>query len=256
MSESSSILEAGTVHAEVSGGIATVRFGHPKSNSLPGALLEKLAETITQVGKDPSATVIVLRSEGTGAFCAGASFDEFRAVSDPTQGKKFFSGFAHVILAMVNAPKFIIARVHGKVAGGGVGLVAAADYALATEEAAIKLSELQVGIGPFVVGPVIERKIGLAAFSAMAVDADWRSAQWAGQQGLYAEVLQTVPELDQRLRAFSTKLAGYNPDAMRQMKGLFWQGSQDWPALLASRAEISGSLILGEYTRRALEKGR
>lgn len=249
---SSSLLEAGTVHATVSAGVATIRFGHPKSNSLPGALLKRLADTISMFGAAPDTRVVVLRSEGTGPFCAGASFDEFKAVKTPEEGKRFFSGFAQVILAMIRCPCFVVTRVQGKTAGGGIGLVAASDYALATPEAPIKLSELAVGIGPFVVGPVIEKKIGLAAFSALAVDADWRSAEWAHGVGLYSELLDTPPALDYRVDEFAKKLAAYNPDAVRKLKEIFWTGTDAWPALLEARAEISGTLVLSDFTTRAL----
>jgi len=250
-----SVLEAGTVAVDAKDGVTSVRFGHSKSNSLPGALLARLADAIHTAGARPDTRVLVLRSEGTGAFCAGASFDEFKAVSTPEEGQRFFSGFAQVILAMVRCPCFVVTRVQGKTAGGGIGLVAASDYALAVPEAALKLSELAVGIGPFVVGPVIERKIGLAAFSALAVDADWRSAEWAQGVGLYSELLDTLPALDFRVGEFARKLAAYNPDAVKQLKATFWAGTDGWPELLASRAATSGTLVLGEYTRRALGGG-
>lgn len=250
----SSVLDAGTVQTTVADGIATIRFGHPKSNSLPGVLLSKLAETIALVGQDAGARVIVLRSEGNGPFCAGASFDELKAVKDAAGGRQFFSGFAKVILAMIRTPKFIVARVHGKVAGGGVGLVAAADYAVGVEGASLKLSELALGIGPFVVGPVIEKKIGSAAFSAMTVEADWRSATWAERHGLYAEVLETLPALDHRVDELAKKLAGYAPEAVRRVKEVLWQGTEAWPELLAARAEISGTLVLSDFTQQAVHK--
>jgi methylglutaconyl-CoA hydratase len=251
---SSSVLEAGTVRASVTEGIATIRFGHPKGNSLPGKLLRQLAEAITRMGADPEARVIVLQSEGSGPFCAGASFDEFKAVRNPEDGKRFFSGFAEVILAMIRAPKFVVTRVQGKTAGGGVGIVAASDYALAVSGAGLKLSELALGIGPFVVGPVIEKKIGLAAFSALAVDAEWRDAAWAERHGLYAEVLDTPVALDTRVRDFSRRLAGFHPDAMGELKATFWAGTEHWPDLLATRAAISGRLVLSEYTQSAISR--
>ncbi len=247
----SSILEAGTVETEITDGVGTIRFGHPKSNSLPGALLVKIAEAVRELGTDHDAKVLVLRSEGSKAFCAGASFDEFRAITDEESGKKFFSGFAQVIMAMIRAPKFVVTRVQGKTAGGGVGLIAASDYSLGVSSAAVKLSEIAVGIGPFVVGPVIERKIGLAAFSALTVDGDWRSAEWAERHGLFAEVVATEEALDQRLREFAEKLAGYNPDAVKKLKKVFWAGTEHWPGLLAARAAISGKLVLSEFTRQA-----
>ena len=247
-----SILDAGTVQSEIAGGVATVRFGHPKGNSLPGVLLTQLAEAIGAMGREPAARVIVLKSEGSGPFCAGASFDEFKAVKDAAAGQKFFSGFAAVIEAMIRAPKFVVTRVQGKTAGGGVGLVAASDYCIAVESAALKLSELALGIGPFVVGPVIERKVGLAAFSAMTVDAEWRSAAWAHQQGLYSEVLATIPALDARVREFAARQVGYSPEAVQRIKEVFWQGTEQWPALLAQRAAISGELVLSDFTRKAI----
>jgi len=254
MSEASSVpvLDAGVVHAGIADGVATVSFGHPKSNSLPGALLAALAATITRMGEEPAARVIVLRSEGTGVFCAGASFDEFKAIRDAEGGRRFFSGFAQVVLAMLRTPKFIITRVQGKVAGGGVGLIAASDYALAVEGADLKLSELALGIGPFVVGPVIERKIGLGAFSALAVDADWRNAAWGERHGLYAEVLDTPPALDVRVRDLAKKLAGYHPEAMRRLKQVFWEGTERWSELLSERAAISGTLVMSDFTRTAI----
>ena len=252
MAESSSLLTAGTVTTEVRHGVATVRFGHPKSNSMPGFLLDRLAQAVATLGADPAAKVIVLASEGEAAFCAGASFDEFKAIDDAEQGRRFFSGFAKVILAMIRAPKFVVARVQGKTAGGGIGLVAASDYCVATKAADVRLSELAVGIGPFVVGPVIERKIGLAAFSALAVDAGWRSAEWAERHGLYAEVMDDLGALDARVNDLAGRLAGYNPEAMRRMKQIFWEGTEGWDELLAGRAEISGTLVLSDFTRKAI----
>jgi len=248
-----SVLEAGTVELSVGEeGVATIRFGHPKGNSMPGALLTRLAEAVSRAGADAAARVIVLQSEGSGPFCAGASFDEFKAVRSAEEGTRFFSGFAQVILAMIRAPKFVLARVQGKSVGGAVGLIAAADYALAVSGADLKLSELTVGIGPFVVGPVIEKRIGLAAFGELALDADWRDAAWAGRHSLYSEVLDNVGALDARVRDLATNLAGYNPEAMRELKAVFWSGTEHWPELLLQRAAISGRLVLSDYTRDAI----
>jgi methylglutaconyl-CoA hydratase len=222
---------------------------------MPGALLRDLAGHIERAGADPAARVVVLRSEGRGPWCAGASFDELVAISeagDRAAGREFFSGFARVIRAMQRCPKFVVARVHGRVAGGGVGLVAAADYAVAVEGASCKLSELAVGIGPFVVGPVIERKIGLAAYTAMSVDADWRDAAWAHQHGLYARVVPGPAELDEAVEALARRLAASNPEAMADIKRVVWAGTEGWDALLAERADMSGRLVLSEFTRRAI----
>jgi methylglutaconyl-CoA hydratase len=246
--------DSGYVSLAVADGIATIRFGHPKGNSLPGTILRRLADAVGEAGRAEEARVIVLRSDGTGPFCAGASFDELRAISDAAAGKEFFLGFARLILAMRAAQKLVIARVHGKAVGGGVGVVAASDYAIAAEGAAVKLSELAVGIGPFVVGPVIEKKIGLASFQALAVDATgWRDAAWAARCGLYAQVVPTAPDLDAAVDALSRRLAASNPDAMARLKRVFWEGTEGWDALLERRAEMSGALVLSDFTRRAIE---
>lgn len=237
-------------------GVAVVRFGHPKGNSLPGEVLRTLARRITEAGEDPAVRVIVLRSGGRGPFCAGASFDELVAIQDAEQGQRFFSGFAGVILAMLRAPKFVVTRVHGKTTGGGVGLVAASDYAIATQAAALKLSELEVGIGPFVVGPVIERKVGTAAFQAMAVDADWRDAHWGHTHGLYSRLVENVPELDGAVDALARRLAAFNPEAMAEIKRVAWAGTEGWDALLAERAATSGRLVLSDFTRSAIARFR
>lgn len=242
----------GTVTARVADGVGHIEFHHPKGNSLPGALLRELAATITRVGADPAARVLRLASGGTGPFCAGASFDELVAIADPSQGQEFFSGFAGVILAMIRSPKFVVTRVHGRAAGGAVGLIAASDLSVAVSTASAKLSELAIGIGPFVVGPVIERKIGLAAFSAMAVDADWRDAAWGERHGLYSYVADDVTALDQRVDAEVAKLAACNPEAMALLKQAFWAGTDHWDELLAERAAMSGTLVLSEFTRNAI----
>ncbi len=245
----------GHVTTHVDHGVATVRFEHPKGNSMPGALLRALADEIRAAGERDDVRIVVLRSSDRGPFCAGASFDELVAIServDADAGREFFSGFSRVILAMLRCPKFVVARVHGRVAGGGVGLVAAADYAVATQAASCRLSELAVGIGPFVVGPVIERKIGLAAFSAMAVDADWRDAAWAHHHGLFARVVPGSAELDAEVSTLVRRLASYNPAAMAEIKRVVWAGTETWDALLAERAATSGRLVLSDFTRQAI----
>lgn len=246
------MIESGTVSTDIANGIATISFYHPKGNSLPGALLAELAATVDRVGADPAARVVVLRSEGDGPFCAGASFDELTRIADPETGKVFFSGFATLILAMRRCPRPIVTRVHGKVAGGGVGIVAASDYVVSTTRGALRLSELAVGIGPFVVGPVIERKTGPGAFAAMALDAEWRDAGWGERFGLYAKVCDSIPELDAAVAAIAQSVAKANPDATRLLKDIFWQGTDGWEGMLAERAAMSGRLVLSEHTRAAI----
>ncbi len=236
-------------------GIRTIQFGHPASNSLPGALLRALAHLIELAGNDQDTRVIVLSSAGDRAFCAGASFDELVAVSDAAEGLMFFSGFSAVINAMRKCPKLIIGRVQGKAVGGGVGLASAVDHCLASRHAAVKLSELAVGIGPFVVGPAVARKMGESAMSQLAIDASsWRSADWAAGHGLYAEVFDTSAELDAAVEKLASQLAASSPEAMRELKAMFWSGTEHWDELLAQRAAISGKLVLSEFTREAIAR--
>ncbi len=243
----------GYVQHQIENGIATVEFFHPMSNSLPSAILSDLAKTINDVGIDDRVKVIVLKSGGEKVFCSGASFDELIAINSLEEGTKFFSGFAHVINAMRKSHKLIIARVQGKAVGGGVGLISAADYAIATDASAVKLSELAVGIGPFVVGPAVEKKVGPSAFAQLAIDAtEWRSAEWAKRNRLYAEVYQNIQEVDDAVARLADKLAHSNPEAMFELKKIFWKGTEDWDQLLIERAGISGRLVLSDFTRNAI----
>jgi len=245
----------GYVKTEIHQKVGTIEFHHPQSNSLPAAVLVDLAKAINQAAHDPEINVIVLRSSGERVFCAGASFDELLAITDAEQGKKFFMGFANVINAMRRCHKIIIGRIHGKCVGGGVGLAAAVDYCIATEMAEIKLSELAVGIGPFVVGPVVERRIGTSAFSHLAIDAtSWRSADWAKRKGLFAEKHASIEDMDESISRLTFILSHSNPEAMEELKKIFWAGTEHWDELLPQRAAISGRLVLSEFTRKALKK--
>jgi methylglutaconyl-CoA hydratase len=243
----------GYVSHEIEHGIATIEFYHPASNSLPSAVLNDLAKTINDVGIDNRVRVIVLRSAGDRAFCAGASFDELMSIKTQEQGTRFFSGFANVINAMRKCHKLIVGRVQGKAVGGAVGVIAATDYAIASDEASVKLSELAVGIGPFVVGPAVERKVGVAGLSQLAIDAtEWRSAEWAKRHGLYSELHQNVVDLDDAVASLAEKLAHYSPEAMAQLKKVLWTGTDHWDMLLNERAAISGKLVLSTFTTNAI----
>jgi Enoyl-CoA hydratase/carnithine racemase len=236
-------------------GVTTIEFFHPQSNSLPGSLLEQLAQTIHGAGNDEDTKVIVLRSAGEKVFCAGASFDELASIKTQDEGLQFFSGFAHVINAMRKCPQFIIARIQGKCVGGGVGIAAAADYAIAREGADVKLSELAVGIGPFVVGPAVERKIGLASFSNLAIDATmWRNADWAKRKGLYSELHASTEDMDEAVARLAHTLAHSSPQAMAAIKEMLWKGTEHWDKLLLERAAISGRLVLSPQSKQAIEK--
>ncbi|HEY4325200.1 MAG TPA: enoyl-CoA hydratase/isomerase family protein [Mucilaginibacter sp.] len=236
-------------------GVAFISFYHPAQNSLPANLLDELTNLITQAGNNPETRIIVLKSEGERTFCAGASFDELLQIKDKKAGAEFFSGFARVINACRKSPKIVIARVQGKAVGGGVGLAAAADYCLATEAASIKLSELAIGIGPFVISPAVIRKIGLPAFSQLTIRAvDFQTAQWAKEKELYNEVYPDINAMDTALDALVQKLASYHPDALTGLKQILWEGTADWDELLGHRAAISGELVLSEFTQRALQE--
>ncbi len=245
----------GYVKTEKEHGITTIEFYHGQSNSLPGKLLEALAQTIHSEGVNANTKVIILRSGGSGVFCSGASFDELEKITTPQEGFQFFSGFAKVINAMRKTPQFIIVRVPGKCVGGGVGIAAAADYAIAAEGADIKLSELAAGFGPFVVGPAVQRKIGLSSYVQLTIDSDmWRSADWARRKGLYAELHPEISGMEDSIERLSFTLSHNNPDAMKELKKVFWKGTEDWDELLKERATISGRLILSEYSRNFIHK--
>jgi methylglutaconyl-CoA hydratase len=245
----------GAVNLTIENNIGTIEFYHPKGNSLPGALLRELAQTISDAGKNDEIRVVIIKSRGDGAFCAGASFDELIAIEDYDTGKEFFMGFALVLNAMRTCPKLIIVRVHGKTVGGGVGIASAGDYTLAHENASVKLSELALGIGPFVVGPAVERKVGTSAFSAMAVDAtNWYHSAFAEDKGMFNKVFDSIADLDQSVKELANQLANSSPDAMRELKNVLWKGTEDWDQLLEQRAEISGRLVLSDFTKNFIKK--
>ncbi len=245
----------GAVTLTTENNIGTIEFYHPKGNSLPGAILKKLADTITEVGEKKDIHVLIIKSRGDGAFCAGASFDELIDIEDFNTGEEFFMGFAHVLNAMKTCPKLILVRVHGKTVGGGVGIAAAGDYTFATENASIKLSELALGIGPFVIGPAVERKIGKSAFSTLSIDAtNWHNAAWALEKGLFNNVCNSTEDMDQAIDALATQLSKSSPEAMRDLKAILWKGTEGWDLLLRQRAEISGRLVLSDFTKDFIKK--
>jgi methylglutaconyl-CoA hydratase len=235
--------------------IATLEFGHPASNSFPSDLLNRLTNELQVLSLNPAVSVVVLKSSGTGAFCAGASLDELLSVTNMAEATQFFSGFANVINAMRQCSKIIIGRIHGKAVGGGVGIVAACDYALATNESALRLPELAIGIGPFVIEPAISRKIGKSALAEMALAPQkWNTAEWALQKGLYANVFENWEALDSAVALFASKLAKNNLEALTELKKSLWEGTENWDTLLYERAAISGKLVLSDFTKNALRQ--
>ena len=248
---------SGTIHTHIDHNIATITFSHPQSNSFPAELLQKLIDTFNRLDQDEKVRIIVLQSEGEKAFCAGASFDELLAVQNIEDGKKFFSGFADLINAMRKCSKLIIGRIHGKSVGGGVGIAAACDYCFATEASDIKLSELSIGIGPFVIAPALERKMGVSAFSELSLEAkSWKNAYWAEKKGLFNAVFENTRDLDNGIDILTQQLSQYNPEALLEMKKIFWEGTEHWDELLLQRAAISGKLVLSEFTKKALANFR
>lgn len=245
------------VTLSIKNNIGYIEFFHPNRNSMPSDILIKLKKTIEEAATNETINVIVLQSGGDRTFCAGASFNEVMAVNTPEEGTSFFSGFANVINSMRVCPKLIIGRVQGKTVGGGVGLAAATDFCLATKYASIRLSELSIGIGPFVIEPAVSRKMGKTAMSQMTIDAEtFFSADWAKEKGLYADVFETLEALDEAVIELAKKLSGYNPAALKQMKEVFWEGTQHWDVLLNQRAEISGALVLSKFTKNTLKRFR
>lgn len=245
----------GSLYTAIQGKVATVEFGHPASNSFVAELLDRLTIELNELSENKNITVIILKSEGNRAFCAGASFDELMAVSNLEEGKVFFSGFANVINAMRTCKKVIIGRVQGKTVGGGVGLASACDYVFASVEASIRLSELTIGIAPLVIAPAVERKIGTGAISELSLaPSEWKNAYWAKEKGLYSKVFDKIEELDKDLEFFVEKLASYNPEALEEWKKVLWEGTSHWDTLLTDRAAITGKLVLSEFTKNALSK--
>ena len=242
------------IRTQISEGIGSIEFYSSASNSLPAKVLKALAQGIKDLDNNPDVKVIILKSRGDKAFCGGASFDELIAINNEAEGLEFFSGFARVINAMRKCQKLIIGRIQGKAVGGGVGLAAATDFCIETQNASVKLSELAVGIGPFVVGPAVERKVGLSAMSELAINAtEWQSAAWAREKGLYAEVCENEEQLDIRVNQLATKLTQSSPNAMAELKKIFWQGTEHWDQLLVERAQISGRLVLSDFTKNFIQ---
>lgn len=247
----------GSISVEIRDHIGTIEFHHPKGNSLPGDLLRELAKKITEIGNNVEVNVIIVQSKGEGAFCGGASFDELTRIETHEQGKHFFMGFALVLNAMRTCPKLIIVRVQGKAVGGGVGIAAAGDYTIAHESASVKLSELALGIGPFVVGPAVQRRIGTSAFSSLAINATtWHDASWAKAKGLYSSVHEKQEKLDEEVKHLTDELANSSLEAMQELKKMLWAGTEEWESLLGKRAEISGKLVLSDYTKNFIAKFR
>lgn len=244
----------GSLYTKIENKIATIEFGHPASNSFVGELLERLTQELIEISSNESVSLVLLKSEGDRAFCAGASFDELLAISSPDEGTTFFSGFANVINAMRECAQPIVGRVQGKAVGGGVGLIAACDYVFASEAASIRLSELSIGIAPLVIAPAVQRKIGIAGLAELAMSpVEWKNAYWALEKGLYSKVFNSIKEMDKELDFYTSTLASYNPEALKEMKKVLWENTTSWRQLLKHRAEASGKLALLPVTKAKIQ---
>lgn len=243
----------GYVTSETINRVAHIEFFHPSQNSLPGVLLKKLTESIDEAASNDEVLLVLIKSGGDRSFCAGASFTELSSIDNAASGKSFFMGFANVVNAIRKCPKIVLGRIHGKAVGGGVGIAAACDYALASKYASVRLSELAVGIGPFIIGPAVERKIGLSAYSQMALNAtEWQTAEWAKAKGLFTEAFDSVKQLDEYIEYFTQILVKSNPEALKALKQVFWSGTEHWDTLLEERAQMSGNLVLSEFSKQAI----
>ena len=243
----------GSISNSIKNSIAEVTFKHPSSNAFPASLLQNLVDTLNSLSEDDTVKIIVLKSGGNRAFCAGASFDELLAIKTQEEGTRFFSGFAHLLNAMRSCSKPIIGRIQGKAVGGGVGIIAACDYTFATVEAAVKLSELSIGIGPFVIAPAIERKMGISALADLSLSGTWHTADWCLKKGLYTHLFKDTPEMDTALKAFTNKLAGQSKEALSTLKKVLWENTDNWDTLLYKRAAMSGKLVLRDSTKQILK---
>ncbi|MGB5943717.1 MAG: enoyl-CoA hydratase/isomerase family protein [Leeuwenhoekiella sp.] len=242
------------VKTKVDNGIGTIIFGTPQHNALPSKTLQELAEAFSKLGDDTRVSVIILKSAGNITFCAGASFDELISIRNEEEGRAFFMGFARVILAMRSVPKLVIGVVQGKAVGGGVGLAAAMDYCFATTHSAIKLSEISIGIGPFVISPAVQRKLGISAYGKLCINAsEFQTAEWAENNGLFTEIYDNQEAAGSAAYDLACKLAEYDAKALKALKSDLWRGTEDWPELLPAQASISGNLVLSEFTKEKLK---
>ncbi len=237
------------------GNIGFLEFGNPAGNSLPSPLLKAFKAGLIALEKDSNVRVIVIQSFGDRAFCGGASLAEMKTLQTLEEATAFFMGIADLINTLRSLSKFVIGRVHGKVVGGGVGLVAACDYVLANRTAQIKLSELSIGIGPYVIEPVVSRKIGGTAFAQLSLDAhQWKSATWAEDKGLYNALFETQVELDLAVKTNAERFASYPEKAVKTLRKLHWKETEHWDKLLPKNAAITGELALQEATQNILKK--
>lgn len=243
----------GNVQLEKNKKIGRIKFFHPKGNSLPSNLLDELVQAFEKSEKDPDIRVIVLESKGN-SFCAGASLKELKKLKNIDETTSFFMGFADLLNTIRKMSKFVLAKVHGKVVGGGVGLVAVCDYAFATNAALIKLSELSIGLGPYVIEPAVSRKIGTTAFTQLSLDsAEWKSAQWGLENGLYAKCVTDKKALDQTVINNAERLSNYDQQSLRHLRKLHWKDTNNWESLLPKNAKITAKLALSDFTQNKIK---
>ncbi|MGB9663666.1 MAG: enoyl-CoA hydratase/isomerase family protein [Ignavibacteria bacterium] len=242
------------VTSEIKDKVCTISFFNPKGNSLSTLHLLRLTKEFNDVNYNENVNVVVLRSGGDGAFCGGASIDELVKFDRFEKAKEFFFAFGKLLLTIIRCQKPVIARVHGKIVGGGIGLVSACDYSIAKKDASLRLSELTIGIGPFVISPFVIRKIGISAFTHLSLDTQWRDAEWGKIFGLYSKVVETNEQLDEEVYKLASDLSKFSMNSLIKLKEILWEKTENWDQLIDERAEISARLILAEIASGRLQK--
>lgn len=238
------------IHYAAEYGIGRIEFFHSRGNALTSTMLREITSFIRAAGEDPEIKIVMIQSAGEASFCGGASLDELMECDSVKEARDFFMGFAHLLTAIRTCPKLVVVRVQGKVVGGGLGIVAVADLAFATVEASIRLSELSIGLGPFVIGAAVERKIGISAFSELTyLSSIWKDAHWAKEKGLFSAVFETLAALDIAMAAQIIELETYAPEAIALTKKMFWAQTPEWSDELEKRAGYSAKLWIQKKTR-------
>lgn len=205
--------------------VAQITLNRPEvRNAFDDTLIQSLTKAFTRLGKDANVRVIILRAEGS-AFCAGADLNWMQRSVDFSFSENVQD--AHHLAAMLKAiydcPKPVIARVHGAAFGGGVGLVAACDIALATESAKFCLSETRLGLIPAVISPFVVPKIGQTAARRYFLTAEVFSATQAAHLNLVTEVASDEAALDALLAKIVGAILANGPEALSQSKVLLEQ---------------------------------
>lgn len=186
-------------------------------NSLNRESVQLLIEAFSAIVTCPETRVVVLTGSGTDVFCAGADIAELSATTSPDARREFFVSIATLIEKIESCPVPVIARVYGFALAGGCGIVAAADIALASEEAVFGLPEVAIGLAPMVVMAPLIRAIGPRALSTLALTGERISAEKAAQIGLISGV-SPKQDLAATVDELCATIASRGPLALRATK--------------------------------------